>query len=91
MIHTLENTSNHYYSNSGYLQIEPDWRVPPIQDPFYVQSGHFGYTPTHWAEYNQADFQQSSYQTKPRQNRRGTADLDKKRVHKCSYQGKLNY
>jgi len=63
--------------------IEPEWRVPPIQDQFYL---HHGY----WPEYNQCDFQSghaNSSAFRPRQNRRTTADLDKKRVHKCNYPG----
>ena len=63
--------------------IEPEWRVPPIQDPFFI---HHGF----WPEYNQCDFQPihpNSSAFRPRQNRRATADLDKKRVHKCNYPG----
>ena len=64
---------------------EPDWRVPPIQDPYFQRF---------WPEYqNQYEVQsapQPPYGLKPKQTRRATADLDKKRVHKCNYPGSTN-
>ena len=74
-----------FYSTPPQLE---DWRVPPIDDS--VQPG--------WTsvEYQSYDIHLSnnmrnpiSYQPKPKQSRRSSADLDKKRIHKCNYQGKF--
>ena len=78
--------SQNVYQNFNHNE---DWRVPPIQDcvqPGWTSTDYPSYD-IHITTHVQSHAQ---FQTKPKQSRRSTADLDKKRIHKCTYHGKKN-